>query len=69
MADFDSLYERITGNPHLALAAFHRGSHGCKFGFLGRGSVGHDLIAEFIEASHSELRRALEGEAFPVGEP
>jgi len=51
----------IEANPFLALAEMSRGSHGCKFDFFGFKSVGNQMIAEFILASASELKKVRAG--------
>lgn len=47
----------IAGNPNCVLAELRRGSHGCKFGFLGRQTMAEPIIAEFVIGAWRELQR------------
>mmetsp|Transcript_26936 Transcript_26936/g.52827 ORF Transcript_26936/g.52827 Transcript_26936/m.52827 type:complete len:467 (-) Transcript_26936:74-1474(-) len=53
-ANVEQFKNDITANPNLALVELRRGSHGCKFDFLGISSVTDDMIGEFVWASWQE---------------
>jgi len=64
-ANVEQFKNDITANPNLALVELRRGSHGCKFDFLGVSSVTDDMIGEFVWASWQEWLREKQASALP----